>query len=149
MIAGIAAGSIAIVGFALDSVVESSSASVLIWRLRSERSAKWDVESIERRAVRLIAVAFGLLAAYTATRGVIDLVARNEPEVSAVGLVLAAVSLIAMPLLTLRKRAAARALHSRAMDADASQTSICAYISPSCWSESGPTHCSDGGGRIL
>ncbi|MBA3431431.1 MAG: cation transporter [Actinobacteria bacterium] len=129
MVAGVAAGSIALIGFGLDSVVESSSAAVLIWRLRNEGSAKWDVESIERRAVRLVSVAFWALAAYVGSKAVIDLIGGNRPEESAVGIVLAVVSLIVMPVLASRKRASARALDSRALHADSSQTSLCTYIS--------------------
>jgi divalent metal cation (Fe/Co/Zn/Cd) transporter len=129
MAAGIAAGSVALIGFALDSVVESSSAAVLIWRLRSEGKGKWDVETIERRAVRLVAVAFWALAMYVGVKAVLDLIAQNRPEESLVGIVLALVSLIVMPVLAARKRAAARDLDSRAMHADASQTSLCTYIS--------------------
>jgi len=129
MVAGIAAGSVALIGFALDSVVETSSAGVLIWRLRNEGSAKWDVESIERRAVRLVAVAFWALALYVGVQAIIDLVGRNKPDESAVGIGLAVVSLVVMPLLAARKRSAARALDSRAMHADSSQTSLCTLIS--------------------
>lgn len=129
MAAGIAAGSVALIGFALDSVVESSSAAVLIWRLRSEGKGNWDVESIERRAVRLIAVAFWALALYVGAKAIADLVAQNRPAESLVGMVLAIVSLIVMPVLAARKRAAARDLDSRAMHADSSQTSLCTYIS--------------------
>lgn len=129
MAAGLASGSVALIGFALDSVVESSSAAVLIWRLRSEASSRKDVESIERRAVRLIAFAFWALAVYVGGKAVLDLIAQNRPEESAVGIVLAIVSLIVMPVLAARKRAAARDLDSRAMHADSSQTSLCTYIS--------------------
>jgi divalent metal cation (Fe/Co/Zn/Cd) transporter len=129
MVAGIIAGSVALVGFALDSVVESSSAAVLIWRLRNEGSQRWDVESIEKRAVRLVALAFWALAAYVGIKAVVDLVAQNRPEESPVGIALAIVSLVVMPVLAARKRVAARALDSRAMHADSSQTSLCTYIS--------------------
>ena len=129
MVAGIAAGSVALIGFALDSVVESSSAAILIWRLRNEGTARWDVESIERRAVRLVAVAFWALAAYVGIKAVVDLVNHNEPEESIVGIILAVVSLVVMPLLAARKRVAARELDSRAMHADSSQTTLCTYIS--------------------
>jgi len=129
MAAGIAAGSVALVGFALDSVVESSSAAVLIWRLRNEGSANWDVESIERRAVRLVAVAFWALAVYVGAKAVVDLVGTNRPEESAIGIALAIVSIVVMPILAARKRSAARALDSRAMHADSSQTSLCTLIS--------------------
>lgn len=129
MAAGIAAGSVALIGFALDSVVESSSAAVLIWRLRAEGSGKRDVESIERRAVRLVALAFWALALYVGTKAIFDLIAQNRPQESIVGIVLAVVSLIVMPVLAARKRAAAKNLDSRAMHADSSQTSLCTYIS--------------------
>jgi divalent metal cation (Fe/Co/Zn/Cd) transporter len=129
MIAGLAAGSVALIGFALDSVIESSSAGVIIWRLRAEGSKDRDVESIERRAVRLIAIAFWALALYVAAQAVIDLVGNNRPEESSVGIVLALVSIVVMPVLAARKRSAARALDSRAMHADSSQTSLCTYIS--------------------
>lgn len=129
MVAGILAGSVALVGFALDSIVESTSAAVLIWRLRNEGSPRWDIESIERRAVRLIAMAFWALAAYVGIKACVDLVAGHRPEESAIGIALAVVSLIVMPVLASRKRASARALDSRALHADASQTSLCTYIS--------------------
>lgn len=129
MAAGIAAGSVALIGFALDSVVESASAATLIWRLRSEGEGKWDVETVERRAVRLVAVAFWALALYIAGKAIVDLAAQDRPEGSIVGIVLAVVSLIVMPLLAARKRAAARELDSRAMHADSSQTTLCTYIS--------------------
>ncbi len=128
-IAGLAAGSVALIAFALDSVVESSSAGVLIWRLRNENSDMFDVESIERRAVRLVAVAFWALAAFVGSNAAIDLIAQNRPEESTIGILLAIVSVIVMPILANRKRAAARALDSRAMHADSSQTSLCTYIS--------------------
>jgi divalent metal cation (Fe/Co/Zn/Cd) transporter len=127
--AGIAAGSVALMGFGLDSVVESSSGGILIWRLRNEGSERWDVESIERRAVRLVAVAFWALAAYVGVKAIVDLAVQNHPEESVAGIALAVVSLVVMPILATRKRAAARDLDSRAMHADSSQTSLCTYIS--------------------
>lgn len=127
--AGIAAGSVALIGFGLDSVVEASSAAVLIWRLRHEGSARWDIESLERRAVRLVAAAFAALAAYITVKAVMDLVTQHRPDESFVGIVLAVVSLIVMPVLAARKRRAARELDSRAMHADSSQTALCTYIS--------------------
>ena len=127
--AGLAAGSVALIGFALDSVVESSSAAILVWRLRNETSEKWDIESIERRAVRLVAVAFWALALYVGVKAAADLIGRHEPDASGLGIALALVSLIVMPVLAARKRAAARALDSRALHADSSQTTLCTYIS--------------------
>lgn len=128
-IAGFASGSVALIGFALDSVIESSSASILIWRLKKEGAKGWDVESIERRAVRSIAVAFWGLAVYVGARATLDLVNGHRPDESTVGIALAVVSLVVMPVLAARKRRAAKELDSRAMHADSSQTSLCTYIS--------------------
>lgn len=129
LVAGLAAGSVALIGFALDSVVESSSASVLIWRIRSERKGHRTSEEAERRAVRLVAVAFFALAAYVGAQATLDLVRGEEPDESIIGIVLAAVSLVVMPVLAWRKRRAAVDMDSLAMQADASQTSLCTYIS--------------------
>ena len=128
-VAGIASGSIALVGFALDSVVESSSAAALVWRLRSEGREGWSAEDIERRTVRIVGWAFVALAAYVGGRAVFDLVTRARPEESTAGIVLALVSLIVMPWLAARKRAMAKVIDSRALDADSHQTSLCTFIS--------------------
>lgn len=127
--AGIAAGSVALVGFGLDAVVESASASVLIWRLGTERRGRRTAEEAERKAVRLVAIAFGVLAAYVGGRAVLDLVAQTRPEESAIGIVLAVVSLIVMPVLARAKRAAARELDSRSLEGDSAQTMLCTYMS--------------------
>jgi divalent metal cation (Fe/Co/Zn/Cd) transporter len=129
MAAGAVAGSVALVGFALDSLVESSSAGVLIWRLRAEDRGGRTAEDVERRAIRLVAVAFFALAAYVGVRSVIDLLVRSRPEESPVGIGLAIVSLIVMPLLAWKKNRVARELDSRALQADSTQTSICTYLS--------------------
>jgi divalent metal cation (Fe/Co/Zn/Cd) transporter len=130
MVLGVAAGSVALIGFALDSVVESSSASILIWRLRSElRSGGGTSEELERRAVRLVAIAFFALAAYVGIRSIYDLLSSARPEESFPGMVLAAVSVVVMPVLAWRKRVAARALDSRSLHADSKQTTLCTYLS--------------------
>jgi divalent metal cation (Fe/Co/Zn/Cd) transporter len=127
--AGLASGSVALVGFALDSVVESSSAAALIWRLRREQSGGASTEEIERRAVRIVGTAFFALAIYVGVEASIDLVTRSKPEASTLGIVLAAVSVVVMPLLALRKRRMARVLDSRSLEADSGQTWLCSYIS--------------------
>ena len=127
--AGLAAGSVALIGFGLDSVVESSSAGALTWRLRKERRGAAEAEDVERRAVRLVAIAFIALAVYIGARSIFDLVTRSRPEESPIGIALALLSLIVMPVLAARKRSMARELDSRALDADARQTSLCTYIS--------------------
>src|SRR5688500_12712953 len=85
-IAGIASGSIALVGFALDSVVESSSAAALVWRLRSEGRPGVDPDEIERRAVRIVGWAFVALAVYVAGQSAYDLATGARPEESLVGI---------------------------------------------------------------
>lgn len=128
-VAGIAAGSIALIGFALDSVAEASSASILIWRLKSEQSAAHRAEEVELKAIRLVSLAFIGLGAYVGGRGIYDLITRAEPEESATGIALALVSLVIMPVLAWRKRVAARELNSRSLEADSKQTTLCTYIS--------------------
>jgi divalent metal cation (Fe/Co/Zn/Cd) transporter len=84
---------------------------------------------VERRAVRLVAVAFLALASYVAIRSSVDLITGAHPEGSVPGIVLAAVSLVVMPLLVWRKRVVARALDSRSLQADSTQTMLCTYLS--------------------
>lgn len=125
---GLVAGSIALVGFGLDSVIEVSSGAALLWRLSGDRDTK-NRERSERLALRLVGASFLALAAYVAYDGASALVRRETPKESIVGIVLAAVSLIAMPLLARAKRVVARGLDSGAMRADSRQTDFCAYLS--------------------
>lgn len=128
-VAGVLSGSVALVGFALDSIVESSSGGVLLWRLRAEARGTRTSEEAERRAVRGVALAFFALTLYVGVRSVIDLLSRSRPETSILGMALTIVSLIVMPILAARKRRAAAALDSRALQADSKQTSFCVYLS--------------------
>lgn len=129
MALGIAAGSVALVGFALDSVVEASSATILVWRLRSESHGGRTAEEVERKAIRLVAWAFYLLAAYVGIQAIADLLTSSRPQESVPGIALAIVSIIVMPVLAWRKRIVARRLDSRALQADSSQTTLCTYLS--------------------
>jgi divalent metal cation (Fe/Co/Zn/Cd) transporter len=129
IVAGLAAGSVALVGFALDSVAESASGGVLLWRLRAEGRGTHTSEEVERTAVRGVALAFFALALYVGGRSIFALVTRDRPETSVVGLALAVVSLVVMPILARKKRRAAADLDSRSLDADASQTNLCTYLS--------------------
>lgn len=129
LIFGVLAGSVALVGFALDSVVEASSGGILLWRLRAEASGGSPAEEVERRAIRLVAVAFLALAAYVGIRASFDLFSGSRPDESPVGIALAIVSLIVMPVLAWRKRLAAKELDSRALQADSTQTTLCTYLS--------------------
>ena len=126
---GLAAGSVALVGFGLDSVVEASSATILLWRLRTEVSGRRTAAEAEGRAIRLVAVAFFALAAYVGVRSAWDLFTGARPEESIPGIVLAAASLVIMPVLARAKRRLADRLNSRSLQADSMQTVLCTYLS--------------------
>jgi divalent metal cation (Fe/Co/Zn/Cd) transporter len=128
VLAGVAAGSVSLVGFGIDSGIEVAAALILFWRLRQERRSGCML-GYDRTAVRLIALAFAALAAYVWVDAVRDLVGRGRPEASVPGLVLAVASVVLMPRLARAKRALAPALGSQAVSADAQQTSLCALLS--------------------
>ncbi len=128
IVAGVAASSIALVGFGLDSVIEVSSGAVLLWRLRADRD-HIRREQAERLALRLVGVSFLALATYVAADAAFSLWRRQAPEESLVGIGLAIASLVAMPLLARAKRRVAAELGSAALHADSQQTQICAYLS--------------------
>ena len=123
--AGILAGSVALVGFGADSVIESLSGLVLLWRLQSQEVD----EHREKLALRFVGVCFLILAAYVAFDAVHSLMRREMPEASPVGIVLSVASLIIMPLLARAKRRIATRLESAALAADSRQTDLCAYLS--------------------
>jgi divalent metal cation (Fe/Co/Zn/Cd) transporter len=130
--AGLAAGSIALIGFGVDSFVETVSGLVLIWRLSAEARGRLDeeaVERVERRAERLVGVAFLLLAAYVGFEAARSLLGQEAPDASPVGIVLTAVSIAVMLWLARAKRLTGEALGSRALVADAKQTYACWYLS--------------------
>lgn len=126
--AGAAAGSVSLVGFGLDSGIEVSASAILAWRLHQERRGGCMAED-DRRATRLIAVSFAALATYVWVAGVADLVGGAEPDPSAIGVLLAAASLIVMPPLARAKRRLARPLGSYAAASEANQTMLCAVLS--------------------
>jgi divalent metal cation (Fe/Co/Zn/Cd) transporter len=127
--AGVAAGSVALVGFGFDSTIEVGSASVVVWQFTGELRGGSD-QTRERRALRLIAVSFFVLAAYVVIESLRDLfIADGEPGESAVGIALAAVSLVVMPVLALAKRRTALRLGSPTLRADSSETMLCALLS--------------------
>lgn len=130
IVAGVFAGSIALVGFGLDSVIETSSGLALLWRLShtNERSSE-SRERAERISLRIVGASFLALAAYVLFEAALDLWKREVPEHSIPGIVIAAVSLIVMPLLARAKRTVARTLNSNALSADSRQTDLCAYLS--------------------
>jgi len=128
ILSGMIAGSVALVGFGIDSAIESSSGTVLLWRLHAERKGQ-DVERLENQALKLVGIGFCLLAVYVAVDAIRTLVAKEAPRRSLVGIAVSVASLIVMPLLAKAKRRSAAELNSAALQADSRQTSICAYLS--------------------
>lgn len=122
--AGVVAGSVALVGFGLDSIVEVSSGLIILWQFRHRMP-----ESREKTALRLMALSFFGLAGYVTFESVRSLATGREPESSMVGIALAAASLVVMPFLSWAQRRTGRALGSNAVVADSTQTLLCTYMS--------------------
>jgi divalent metal cation (Fe/Co/Zn/Cd) transporter len=120
--AGIAAGSVSLVGFGVDAAIECAAGVVALWRLRVG-------PGVEHVARRLVGASFCLLAAYVAWEAVESLVERRAPDASPVGIAIAAASLLVMPLLARAKRRVAAGLASGALASEARQTSLCAWLS--------------------
>jgi cation diffusion facilitator family transporter len=131
LVAAMLAGSIALLGFGVDSLVETASGGILIWRLWAERrNADLEaVEAVEHRAQKLVAASLVLLAVFIAFDAGRSLLQQEEPSASPLGIGLTAVSLVAMGWLARAKRQAGRRLNSRALVADAGQTQACFYLS--------------------
>jgi divalent metal cation (Fe/Co/Zn/Cd) transporter len=126
--AGLIAGSVALIGFGFDSVIEVISGLTLLWRLYADVNEA-ERERVEQRALRIVGWSFLLLAAYVLFDAGKSLIRREPPDESIVGIVLAAVSLVVMPLLVRAKRRVAKAIGSKALEADATQTALCTYLS--------------------
>jgi len=128
LVAGFLAGSIALIGFGFDSAIEVTSSLAAVWRLSRDPDAERR-EIAEQRALRLIGACFLLLAGYVLYDAVTALVERRVPHETVIGIVLAALSLIVMPLLARAKRRIASRLGSAALEAETRQTEVCAYLS--------------------
>lgn len=128
IVAGAVAGSISLVGFGIDSLIEVTSGGALLWRMRAE-SLPAQREKVERISLRIVGACFIVLAVYVTYEAVQTLVRREAPERSMVGIALAAVSLVVMPILARAKRKVSAGLNSAAMAADARQTDFCMYLS--------------------
>jgi hypothetical protein len=124
LVAGVVAGSVALVGFGLDSVIEVSSGLVILWQFRHHTPA-----SRERQALRLIALSFFAVAAYVMVESTLALATAAKPEAAPVGIALAVASLLIMPFLSWAQRRTGRALHSTSVVADSRQTLLCTYMS--------------------
>ncbi len=129
--AGVRAGSIALVGFGFDSIIELAAASVVLWRFSIEPSEEDShaAEGAERTARRFVGLTFFALAAYVLLQSAWNLWARETPSESLVGIVLAVASLIVMPLVALGKLRVAAVVGSGALRAEAKETIACSYLS--------------------
>jgi divalent metal cation (Fe/Co/Zn/Cd) transporter len=128
LIAGAFAGSISLVGFGIDSFIEVTSGSTLLWRM-SVDAHEQRRERNEKLSLRIVGLCFLALAAYVGYESISDLVSRKAPEHSIPGIILACVSLVVMPLLARAKKKVGKELASAAMHADARQTDFCVYLS--------------------
>jgi len=126
---GVAAGSIALVGFGLDSFIEVFAAGILLWSFGRLVSGEEGQEGTGRKLEAAIGVTFFILAAYVTAEAVFILAGGGEPEESPVGIGLATASLLVMPVLGLSKRSCARRLRIPALEAESLETIICAYLS--------------------
>jgi len=124
------AGSIALVGFGLDSIIESLSGLVLIWRLGQHGKISAAAEErLEKRATKFVAVTFFILGVYVLVQSVRKLIVQDIPEPSLPGMIIAAVSVIVMPLLMWQKYKTGKQIGSRALVADSKETLACAFLS--------------------
>lgn len=123
LVLGFMGGSIALVGFGFDSVIEVTSGATLLWRL------KRDSDHAERIALRIVGWCFVVLAAYVAWEAIESLLKSEAPERTPLGVVIALASVIVMPILAKAKRQIASEIGSAALRADSKQTSLCTYLS--------------------
>lgn len=124
------ANSIALVGFGLDSIIESTSGLILIWRLKQHGKASEEAEEkLEKRAMRFVAISFFVLGLYVLFVSIKKLVLVETPDPSLPGILIAVASLIAMPLLTWQKYKTGKQIKSRALIADSKETLACAFLS--------------------
>ncbi|MFZ5448554.1 MAG: cation diffusion facilitator family transporter [Thermodesulfobacteriota bacterium] len=130
LLAGYLAGSIALVGFGLDSLVESLSGGVMIWRFaRHERLSAEEEERLERRAIKLVGYTFFILAAYVMYESLEKLIFQEPPAPSLLGIGIALASIIVMPVLFFLKYQTGKSLGSASLMADSKQTLACALLS--------------------
>ena len=128
--AGLAAGSVALIGFGLDSAIESLSAGIMVWRFAKHgKITEEEEERVERRAERLVGFTFLILAAYVLYESVEKLLSREIPEPSLLGMGIAVASIIIMPVLYAAKLRTGRAIGSGSLIADAKETLACAFLS--------------------
>jgi len=128
--AGLFAGSIALVGFGLDSFVESLSGSVMIWRFRKHgKISEEEEEKVEKKAIRYVAYTFFILGTYVLYESVKKLYFHEIPEPSLLGIIIAMVSIVVMPVLFYMKYQTGKSINSRSLVADSKQTLACVFMS--------------------
>jgi cation diffusion facilitator family transporter len=128
--AGFLAGSVALLGFGLDSFVESLSGTVMIWRFRKHgKISEEEEERIERKAIRLVAYTFFILGAYVLFESLRKLYFQEVPDPSLLGIIIAIVSLIVMPVLFYMKYQTGKSIGSRSLVADSKETLACVFLS--------------------
>lgn len=128
LVAGVLAGSVALVGFGVDSFIEVSASGLAQWRLRADLDATRK-ERVERKTSRLIGLSFLMLAAYVLYDATASLFRQDAPDATLFGIAVLVLSAVVMTLLARSKRKIARELSSNALKAEAKQTSLCAYLS--------------------
>jgi divalent metal cation (Fe/Co/Zn/Cd) transporter len=128
VVSGFAAGSVSLVGFGIDSFIEVVSGTAILWRIAVDAN-EVDRQRNEKRALRIVGICFLLLAIYVGYESASDLWFKRAPEHSVPGIVLSCASLVVMPLLSRAKRNVGYRLGSAAMQADAKQSELCAYLS--------------------
>lgn len=126
LVAGLMAGSIALKGFGFDSVIETACGATLLWRLRQRAKSE---ETAESRALWIVGLTFFALAAYVGYESLTDLLFGHHPRESLIGILVACVSFVVMPLLGRSKRRVARRLGSRALAADGMQNYLSSFLS--------------------
>ena len=128
VVAGALAGSISLVGFGIDSFIEVTSGTVLLWRMSVDADVR-KRERTEKVSLRIVGACFLGLAVYVGYESISDLVSKKAPEHSIPGIVLASISLVVMPVLSRAKKKVGNELESAAIHADAKQTDFCVYLS--------------------
>jgi len=128
--AGLLAGSIALVGFGLDSFVESLSGSVMIWRFRKHgKVSEEEEERVEKKALRFVAYTFFILGAYISYESIKKLYLHEIPDPSLLGIIIAIISIIVMPILFYLKYQTGKSIHSMSLVADSKETLACVFLS--------------------
>ena len=128
IVAASLSGSIALLGFGFDSFVESLSGFIMIWRFKTKRSLK-EEEKIEKRALRLVGYTFFILAFYVAFESIKKIYQSEAPNPSLLGIIIATLSIIIMPILSHMKYKTGKLLKSRSLIADSKETLACAALS--------------------